>query len=269
MSLYHYTDVNAVRSIVENQRIWLTDSRFLNDKEEHKSGLDNFKKILESGEKFEKFSKESRRYLSDYLFSPTNNLEPIFIFSLSESNDLLSQWRSYGSYAVEFDKLELSKSFPDIHECCYDEGKDQKTIEILTAALEVIDTHVKKGEKYRDGNSDNALIKAAKEAASFKHKAFSEEKEHRLIKRDTEKVPVGGGFSTSNIRYRSRGKILIPYLEIVMPINCIKSIKIGPIDNQDLACISMQSFVNNHPHKKLWNDQNIPVTTSSAPYRNF
>lgn len=36
--IYHYTDLNAAKSITENAQIWLTDYRFLNDKEEFTNG---------------------------------------------------------------------------------------------------------------------------------------------------------------------------------------------------------------------------------------
>ena len=40
--IYHYTDLYAAKSITENAEVWLTDYRYLNDKEEflkkHKNG---------------------------------------------------------------------------------------------------------------------------------------------------------------------------------------------------------------------------------------
>ena len=36
--IYHYTDLNAAKSITENAEVWLTDYRYLNDKEEFFKG---------------------------------------------------------------------------------------------------------------------------------------------------------------------------------------------------------------------------------------
>lgn len=40
MNLYHYTDLNAVHSILETHKIRMTDIRFLNDKTEYLKGLE-------------------------------------------------------------------------------------------------------------------------------------------------------------------------------------------------------------------------------------
>ena len=45
MSLFHYTNVHAVQSILSNKKIWLTDIRYLNDSQELHDGfsvLENF-----------------------------------------------------------------------------------------------------------------------------------------------------------------------------------------------------------------------------------
>lgn len=36
MKLYHYTDSHAVKSMLENGKLWLSDIRYLND---HREGL--------------------------------------------------------------------------------------------------------------------------------------------------------------------------------------------------------------------------------------
>lgn len=47
MNLYHYTDVNAVKSILERKKLWLTDVRFLNDAEEMSEGFKIIIRYLE------------------------------------------------------------------------------------------------------------------------------------------------------------------------------------------------------------------------------
>ena len=48
MSLFHFTDAEAVYSILLNKSIWLTDLRFLNDSRELYDGVDAFSKALEN-----------------------------------------------------------------------------------------------------------------------------------------------------------------------------------------------------------------------------
>ena len=38
-SLFHYTDIGAVASIIKNNVLWLTDSQFLNDTQELHDGI--------------------------------------------------------------------------------------------------------------------------------------------------------------------------------------------------------------------------------------
>lgn len=45
--LFHYTDLNAVQSILVNSKLWLTDYNFLNDKEELKAGYELLMEALE------------------------------------------------------------------------------------------------------------------------------------------------------------------------------------------------------------------------------
>ena len=47
MNLYHYKDVNAVKSILERKKLWLTDVRFLNDAEEMSEGFKIIIRYLE------------------------------------------------------------------------------------------------------------------------------------------------------------------------------------------------------------------------------
>lgn len=44
--MYHYTDLNAAKSIIENSTIRLTDIRFLNDKNEFNQGLEILKAAM-------------------------------------------------------------------------------------------------------------------------------------------------------------------------------------------------------------------------------
>jgi hypothetical protein len=45
MALYHYTDLNAVYSILKNNKVWMTDIRYLNDSH----GLHDGIKVLAEG----------------------------------------------------------------------------------------------------------------------------------------------------------------------------------------------------------------------------
>jgi len=46
VELFHYTDADAVKSIIENERLWFTDFRFLNDSQELHEGFAVLAEIL-------------------------------------------------------------------------------------------------------------------------------------------------------------------------------------------------------------------------------
>ena len=271
MSLHHYTDANAIYSIIDKQKIWLTDLRFLNDKEEHKNGFDIFKDLLKSYEINKNFGSTSREWILDSLIDRRESLAPTFVFSLTSSDDLLSQWRSYGDYSIEFHKLKLQALIPELKACVYKlEQKKTEALSALKSALVVIDADSKKGPP--SGDSIDELIRLSRIAAYYKDDGFSEEEEFRIVSQDKLIFPDSGGTGEATREFRVRGNVLIPYIALQVPLDCIKSIKIGPIRDQVLAYLSMKEFVGDKLIKfnELSNsdiEHYIDVTKSRIPYR--
>ena len=140
MSLYHYTDAYALKSIIENQALWLSHVRFMNDNNELFWALDQIVVELEKQEYIESYAqhfKESHKLshsaalkeaLSDYELRLNNPLTSkmtentgfrheanrfkksveMFVGSFCQTGDLLSQWRGYTlgkvGYCIEFDE---------------------------------------------------------------------------------------------------------------------------------------------------------------------
>ncbi|MNR65880.1 hypothetical protein D3C85_1891170 [compost metagenome] len=65
--------------------------------------------------------------------------------------------------------------------------------------------------------------------------------------------------------------MLIPYVEISVPLDSIKSIVVGPMRNQDLAYASMKSYVEKIDRaafsEKPFYISSISVVKSSIPFR--
>lgn len=120
--IYHYTDLNAAKSITENSQIWLTDYRYLNDKEEFLKG---FSIICDAFEEYDNYPAEypggfKERIQETLQFLRTENnsvLESsnVFVSSFSKTPDLLSQWRSYGMYCLELDEDFINYDLDDAH----------------------------------------------------------------------------------------------------------------------------------------------------------
>lgn len=270
MSLFHYTDVQAVQSILLKQKLWLTDIRFLNDSKELQDGIDRLSEALESP--FKGLFVNHTYYDSsiDYLrsaFADTVSFgadeEPVFVFSLGRVENLLSQWRAYGSYAIEFDEKALNNCVSALRPCIYDpKTKCTMAKNYVTKALTDISQEM-------DGNCGSAgivgldsVVSLIELAATFKDQGFSEEQEVRIVTQAYERE--------NTIQYRPQSNRLIPYLEVPITLDCIKSIWVGPMNDQDLAFVSMSAFV--RQIERDWQSESsieyeLSVNKSSIPFR--
>lgn len=267
MSLYHYTDVQAVHSILKSKHIRLTDIRFLNDSEELHDGLTTLEETLLNPISTDlKYKNNAVNFIQHSLInaeSSGSELEPLFVFSLSSEKNQLSQWRAYGSYAIEFDKELLLENVNMLAPCIYD--FNEKIKRSISKVEEAVTTIAKEMEKYEGSLGPygyDSAIYLMYDAATFKHDGFNEEKESRII------MPADDMINT---KYRPRNGMLIPYIEIELPLDCIKSIQIGPMANQDLAYVSMRDFVSEIEHDWQIETSNIEyeltVDKSLIPYR--
>ncbi|WP_267273781.1 DUF2971 domain-containing protein [Pseudomonas putida] len=272
MKLFHYTDVNAVKSILENKKLWLTDVRFLNDSTEMKEGFEFLLGYLDY--QAARFSdSEQLQVATSYVKQVVYQREsygldrrPVFISSFSLAEDLLSQWRAYGGYAIEFD----SESMKDkLAKCIY--SHDEKMYSAPMPALKCL-LAIGKSIQDNAGNLDHEGQEALAEfiglAATLKHRSFSEEQEYRLIMGHDVDPEIEDGYE---VKFRGKGGLLVPYLEYSFELKCIKSIVVGPMRDQELAYASMKAFVkmicNNElvSHPTYFED--IEVSKSSIPFR--
>lgn len=272
MKLFHYTDVYAVKSILENRKLWLTDVRFLNDSTEVREGFDYLLGYLDHQLSRNPGSRDLNAAMS-YIKQIVNKGEdygldrrPLFVSSFSLAGDLLSQWRAYGSYSVEFDSDAMGDK---ISKCIY--GQDEKLLEALSPALsQVIEIgrSITSNDGYIDPDGQEALAEFIGLAATLKNESFSEEQEYRVIMGNNVDPEIENG---CEVKYRVRGGLLIPYLELEFDLECIRSITVGPMRDQDLALVSMSSFV-----KKITADEfsrsqtyvgDIEVVKSMIPFR--
>lgn len=271
MPLFHYTNVNAIYSILETKKLWLTDIRFLNDTKELHDGMHQLSMALQSPQPgvisdFD-YIDETIELLRGSLADTLNygiDSEHVYVFSLGRVGDLLSQWRSYGSYALEIDENLLKENFPNLKQCIYlPQDKINAATLAVTNAITDISRDIGKNNGQMGIQSYDLLGDFLGTAATFKDDGFAEEQEVRIV------LNVEEG--SDSIKYAPRGNKLIPYLEVDIPLDCIKAIHIGPMVEQDLAYISMSAFA--RKIEKDWQIQTsnieywLQVKKSSIPYR--
>ena len=273
MSLYHYTDLSAVYSILKNNKLWLTDIRYLNDSQELHDGIafliEGMKTpspdVFANSEYFEKareYILESLAGLKTYGVSE----DSLFLFSLSSEPDCLSQWRAYGSYAIEFDNEMLALEVSKISDCLYqDTQKIEKARLHARDAITAVSNDMAKNSGCLGVDALDAVISLSYDAATFKHSGFSEEKESRIV------MPSNDSEYPSNVKYRPRGDVLIPYIELPITLDCIKSVTVGPVQNQAMSFASMSEFV--YSIERNWQvdsgniEYELAVNKSAIPFR--
>lgn len=267
MSLLHYTDASAVMSIVQNKELWLTDIRFMNDSEEVIDGAKHISQAVKnlniSGDASHDIAlKHLQDFNVDDVLTDLNDAH-MFLCSFSRAKDLLSQWRSYGLYAIEFDELIIGES-AELSNCIYNPyEKFVKAKELVTKAREEIACELYKEDLISTYDAMQYIWALGDAVTLFKHQSFSEENEVRIIQKEN-------SFS-EEINYRARGDHLIPYLKLQFPLEAVKAIHIGPMKHQALAAASMKSFINNidifHQKPNFQGKLRIEVICSNTPYR--
>lgn len=272
--IYHYTDLNAATSIVEKAEIWLTDYRYLNDKEEFSKGfeilcdaLDRFDGFTEEhSEEFKVSLKAAVEFIKADNFSKLQR-DYIFVASFSKSSDMLSQWRSYGMYCLELDDVFFSEDTAVVLECHYvKDSNEARRYANTLIANKIIPELNETWKKYKNLSVDfylSAIMNIY--SLSFKHSAFESEDEIRFV--------VSCAPDDKRIQFRTRGQLLIPYISIGFESNILKSVTVGPLDNQELAYISMNMFAKNISRIK-WRDEQafeyrLHVEKSHIPYRSI
>lgn len=271
---YHYTSLENCINMLEMKdgcfEIWASHIAYLNDKEEHINGLDLIERkvqdlLLSKGDTLSDWIEDYRE--ARIIGGSIKN--DIFVICFCSDRSLLSQWKYYGKnsgIAIEYniDKCEYSghiagieniqseqakfiKNYP--HKVIYDNISKQKIIDkfIIENIYNIYDAEMDTVEKKRIiyRNMDRLYSFAP----LFKHDSFDEEKESRLLF-----MPIYMPFSAdaSNlINYRVSGGKIIPYMKIKIkgqqegnicePV--VKSLTIGPGENQDLNFEALKHFV--------------------------
>lgn len=139
IDLYHYTSIESLMSILQNETIRLTDYRFLNDTQELSYALawlksilqsrseDDFvKKLLIAIENIEHGKIERLKGVGENLPYVHNSLCDVkyYILSLSQSFDDLAMWRMYAKdgCCIKFNSQKLKEFFYGFRDANFDNG---------------------------------------------------------------------------------------------------------------------------------------------------
>lgn len=278
--LYHYCDPYAFLSICQNKKIWFSDLFSMNDPTERKYGyyiweesaniiLEMEKDILSNkfkGDELDFKLNEIRNELIKYF----DMIDEVMHFSgidyvctaacFSKTPDSLNQWRNYASngqgFCIGFDANNLVKMNVDAVSVLY--NKDKQLEECITEIRKLI--NLIKENKIDDFNKLVNLF--CLRTMSFKHPAYLEENEVRLLYRiyfeSNLRLFDKVSESSLDIKHRIRDNSPVVYIEKEFS-DAIKEVIIGPKNYTLPSAITVLLETSGI--------SNVEVTNSSVPYR--
>lgn len=262
-SLFHYTDIGAVASIIKHKELWLTDVGFMNDSQELFDGISIIKSCFDSFlsdmEDCSGYERDALVTLVDFFSKQCDfgyDNYPLYSSSFSRANDLLSQWRAYGNFAVEFYDSKLECESSEKFECLYLESdKNNKARELVAKAIECMSSSYVAEHHDVVNTAIGEYFKIVSGVGQFKNIHFAAENEVRIVSWS------GFGADKKEVKHRARGNCLIPYIVKSFDVEAIKAIHIGPIADQELAEKSLRSLLRS-------NDlEHISICRSAIPFR--
>ena len=253
--LYHYTSPSGLSSILfnnpKNMVLWASRYDVQNDASEGEIALELYKKVCE--EVCEEIEAHIRKSVGFDNISPTRTIpmQPkingqykktrpeceSYICCFSKCSDSLPMWNYYSkgnnyegyniglnvdsfnhSLKTCYEDLEVSTS---IYPVIYDEKEQEDLIrKFIQEILHEYDS------KYNDAIRYVVSNQLMMWKLLFKNKCFEHEKEVRAIINVAKTTTTRP--SPVNIKYRSNGIYLIPYIEMELDKNCLKTLTFGP-----------------------------------------
>ena len=276
--MFHYTSADGALSILQSGRMRFTDYAFLNDTREIAHGIDIIRSVLTN----EKHAAGSRA--STKLRSHLDEVDPfssyqIYTASFSSKSDSLSQFRLYGPLAIGFetDPTWFSDSKGDVHfdRVVYDPDKQSRLIEVflhLFRQSEEKDAALIAGDEKERVTTDYLISQLLRIVAFFKHPAFSDEREVRIVYSEPLETMKEFGVDLAKRQFRVSGGLIVPFTDTFdmsrqndgdtpsakLPL---KSVVIGPVAQAETLAKGMRGLLDANGY----ND--VDVHLSEAPFR--
>lgn len=236
-TLYQYTDLNALKGIIDNNELWATHWRYLNDDNEFKGTFKILKVCIDKKLASKSIKRQTKSYLKKLqnLFDQNADISDYYdvgLCSFSEKGDLLSQWRGYGkkykSVSIGFNPKKIdSERFNNSSRflLCKVIYKDNDKVNIFNDMIDYINTLSISTNDYILFHICFCIL-----LLCCKDYCWNEEKEWRLLMLPTEKYKPEFHIGEYN---------LIPYYKLDCflgnSISAIKKIILPKSENYDKA----------------------------------
>lgn len=285
--VYHYTSVESAFYILggsspddSSKTMRLSSSESLNDKSEmiefKKSFESSLTKLFSANEVNDSVTKSAIEWI-DELIDQYQDSASFYIASFSKDNDSLSQWRAYGDDAtgvaigINIDKI-ISLPFNQLTNntfgstfkvhCKYtNTDKKNALLKLITKAKQFLLQRPNIPDQIELNQFYSEIVQ---EICSFKNKAFSEEKEVRLVKvqiRESNRHRIGNEFLP---KFKVTNYGIHAFIEVKIPDDAFESFVIGPKSSLDSNSKDLEYFLKRAGCINLTQEK---ITISDATYR--
>lgn len=300
-TVYHYTDISGFLGMFESKSLWLSNIRFMNDREEFYNGKKLCEQIINEELKNSKgdmkiFLDELNKRLNEGYFLNNISNHNIFSASFCENGDLLSLWRGYGrnggisfgidiskmlfliheeefNYDLEQIKSNKEKQFYNFEYISYEpviylnEVKQKIISDILNLGIDYIKlnkSNINAISNAVDGISNSLFYLFPR----LKNESFMDEKECRIIY-----YCSVSKHNKNKIYYREKNNLILPYVKCKIIDSTytkeeffpITDIVVGPNYKQEDMADSIKYFLQHNGYEYLVDK----VRLSKVPYRDF
>jgi len=274
--VYHYTDWNGLRGILDDGTLRCGDIFYLNDPSELRHGVSASLDLFRAGNALSdwgRFGEDLKRSLSSNLGQIAN----IFILCFSQKWDDLSQWRAYGEngrgYAIGFDGRAIESAFAkefalqaQTFPITY---SDDKLTALHQKLIDFVETLMISHQRPDVDSAQRILyykmlrfefsVLVLSASLFFKHEAYDTESEYRFLQMHR----VG---PVSGVKFRKdKPNNLARYREFnwkASAPNSLKSIVVGPAADFGKA----QRFADDCLKAFLPSQRSVAIERSKIPY---
>ena len=236
---YHYTSTGNFLSILEGKALWASEIRYMNDAQEVTYFARALSHYLKSFSYSDGAQEQVRIQFLEWVEARiVERGHSVFVISLSQEGNQLSQWRSYtsigrgisiGFNAARLRALAHAQGFHLVR-CIYDDKVMQHVCEgVLEAVLQYVADDLTPSTEASARSHFSAFSAMEGDilqlSALFKHPAFAEEKEWRLISETIYSA------TSDRVKLRPGSMSLVPYMEFTLDHDGSKFVERGPIAN--------------------------------------
>lgn len=241
--IYHYTSTQALLNIIQKNKIvlWATHYQYLNDMGEIKKGIE---------------------IMNQHFLIDESQFDNLFILALSRTVDDLTMWQSYSEgyngCILGFKYVQMEG---DMIQCFYGEKEVLNYYSNFTELVEKgVMTYPQTTSQIKDKPFIDVIIRKLKQdievtsVIGYKNASFKYENESRFY-------TILKNEELSQVKFRSRNGLIIPYIERRFNKNILSEIWIPNNQNTNMNINSLKRLLSQNEC------ENVEIKVSNIPFR--